>query len=45
MGNFHPSKTNVNLGFASVDIGFLGVTVSNVTLSCSDYLYNIIDTA
>ena len=25
MGNCHPSKTTVNLGFASVDIGFLGV--------------------
>ena len=41
MGNCRPSKTNVNLGFASVDIGFLGVTISNVILSCSQYLYNI----
>ena len=30
-------KTNVNLGFASVDIG---LTISNVTLSCSQYLCN-----
>ena len=42
MGNCHPSKTNVNLGFASVNIGFLGVTISHVTLSCSQYLYNIL---
>ena len=41
MGNCQPSKTNVNLGFASVDIGFLRVTFSYVTLSCSQYLYNI----
>ena len=25
MGNCHPKETNVNLGFASVDISFLGV--------------------
>ena len=25
---------------ASVDIGFLGVTISHVTLSCNQYLYN-----
>ena len=30
---------NVNLSFASVDIVFLGVTISHVTLSCSQYLY------
>ena len=30
MGNCSPSKTNVNLGFASVDIGFLGVSISQV---------------
>ena len=41
MGNCHPSKTNVNLGFASSDIVFLGVTNSHVTLSCSQYLYNM----
>ena len=42
MGNCHPSKTNVNLGFASVYIqfGFHGVTIFHVTLSCSQYLYN-----
>ena len=27
--------------YASVDIGFLRVTTSHVTLSCSQYLYNI----
>ena len=27
MGNCHPLKTNVNQGFTSVDIGFLGVTI------------------
>ena len=37
MGNCHPKKTNVNRE-ASVDIGFLGVTISHVTLSCSQYL-------
>ena len=42
MGNCHPSKTNVNLGFASVDTGFLGVTISNITLSCRQYLYNML---
>ena len=42
MGNCHPSKTTVNLGFASVDIGFLGMTISHVTLSYSQYLYNVI---
>ena len=41
IGNCHPSKTNVNLGFASVDIGILGVTISHVTLRCSKYLYTI----
>ena len=40
MGNCHPSKTNVNKGFASVDIDFLGMTISYVTLSYSQYLYN-----
>ena len=39
VGNCHPEKTNVNLSFSSVDIGFLGVTISHVTLSCSQYLY------
>ena len=41
MGKCHPSKTNVDLILASVDIGFLDVTISHVTLSCSQYLYNI----
>ena len=49
MGNCHPSKTNVHLVFASFDIGFMGVTISNVTLSwfsqgdniqCSQFLYD-----
>ena len=40
MGNCHPSETNVNLGFDSLNIEFLGVTISHVTLSCSQYLYN-----
>ena len=34
MGNCNPSKSNVNTGF-------LSVTISHVTLSCSQYLYNI----
>ena len=38
MGNCHPSKTNVNLGFASVVIAFLWVTISHVIVSCSHYL-------
>ena len=42
MGNCHTEKTNVNLGFASVNIGFLGMTISHITLSYSQYLYNII---
>ena len=42
MGNFHPSKTNVNRSFASVDICFLGVTISHVTFLSSQYLYNVV---
>ena len=38
MGNYNPEKTNVYQGEAEVDIGFQGVTVSHVTLSCSQYL-------
>ena len=41
MENRRPSKTNVNLGFASVEIGFLGVTISHVTLSCSQYFFHV----
>ena len=41
MGNCHPSKTNVNRGEVSVDIGFLGVTTIHVTLSCSQHVYNM----
>ena len=47
--NFEYTQTQIftwprlfwNLGFASVDIDFLRVTISHVTLSCSQYLYNI----
>ena len=41
--NFHYALTRV-IQFvccASVDIGFLGATISHVTLSCSQYLYSI----
>ena len=38
MGNCHPEETNVDRGEAEVDIGFRGVTISYVTLSCSQYL-------
>ena len=40
MGNCHPSRATVYLGFVSVNSGFLGETISNVTLSCSKFLYN-----
>ena len=39
--NCQPSKISVSLGFSSVAISFLGVTISRVTLSCSQYLYII----
>ena len=38
MGNCHPEKTNVDQGEAEVGIGFRGVSISHVTLSCSQYL-------
>ena len=38
MENCHPEKTNVDRGQAEVDIGFLGVTISHVTLSGSQLL-------
>ena len=38
MGNCHPEKTNVQQGEAENDIDFRGVTISQVTLSCSQYL-------
>ena len=41
MGSCHPDNTNVDRGEAEVDICFRGVTISHVTLSCSQYLYNI----
>ena len=41
MGNCHRSQTNVYLSFASVDISFLGLTISHVTHLYSQYLYNI----
>ena len=37
MGNCHPEKNNVNRGETEVDIGFRGVSISHVTLSCSQY--------
>ena len=41
MGNCHPEKTNFDRGEAEAYIGFRGVTISHVTLSCSQYLlYN-----
>ena len=39
MGNCHLSKTNAYLSLASVDIGFLGVTISLVTISVVN-IYN-----
>ena len=40
MGNCHPEKTNVDRGEAELGchIGFQGVTISHVTLLCSQYL-------
>ena len=38
MGNCHTKKTNVDRGKAEVDIGFLGMTISHVTLLCSQHL-------
>ena len=38
MENCHRDKTNVDRGEAEVDIGFRGVTISNVILSCSQLL-------
>ena len=35
-----PLENQCQFGFASVDIGFLGSTISHVTLSCCQYLYN-----
>ena len=40
MGNCHPSKTIVNLCFTSGYIRFLRVTISHVTVSCSQFLYD-----
>ena len=42
MGNCHSSKINVDRGEAAVDIGFRGLTISHVNLSCSN-IYIIID--
>ena len=41
MGNWHPSKTNVNLGFASVDIVFLGVTIYIYHMASRETYQNI----
>ena len=38
MGNRHPEETNVHRGEAEVNIGFRGVTISHVTLLCSQLL-------
>ena len=38
MGNFHPEKTNVDRAQAEVDCSFQGVTITDVTLLCSQYL-------
>ena len=35
MGNCHPEKTNIDQSEAEVDIGFRGVAISHVNLSCS----------
>ena len=35
MENCHPEKTIVDWGEGGVDIGFRGVTITHVTLSCS----------
>ena len=43
MEHCHPEKTNVDRGEAKVDIGFRGVTISNVTLSCCEYLLYYIE--
>ena len=43
MGNCHSSKINVDRGETAVDIGFLGLTISHVNLSCSQYFHIIID--
>ena len=38
MGNCHTEKSNIDRGEAEVDIVFQGVTISNATLSCCQYL-------
>ena len=38
----YPEKFIVNLGFASVDNEFLGVTICSITLSSMCYLHNAI---
>ena len=38
MGNCHPKRINVDRAEAEVDIGFHGVTISHVILSCSQSL-------
>ena len=37
-----PLETTINLGVASVDASFLGVTISNVILSCIHYWYSTV---
>ena len=43
MGNCHPENSNVERGEAEVDIGFRGVTISHVILSCNQYLLYYIE--
>ena len=43
MGNCHSEKTKVDRSEAEVDIGFRGVTIFHVTLSCSHYLLHYIE--
>ena len=42
MGNCQLPKTNINLGFASVDIGFLGVTLFPMLPSRAVNIYIIV---
>ena len=38
MENCHPEKTNIDQGEVEVEIVFREMTISHVTLSCSQYL-------
>ena len=41
IGNCHSEKTNFDRVEVEIDIRFQGVTISHVTLSCSQNFYNI----